>query len=316
MARPGPSELSVFPLHRAAYSSATSTRYLQAVNRFFVWLSDLGEDPSSLSELDELLCEFIHHLWSSSPSGSPQAALSVRYGLQLRWPQIKKRGLPLSDLAIKGWQRLRPSEPRLPISWPVAVLIACRLAHHGLLRASVGVLLAFECYLRAGELLGLRRCDVVLPGDSGLEDDVLPFVRLRRTKTGAEQSVSVRDPAVIRLLAVLCRHTADDDLLFPFSQRWLRTWFQFCLQQLQLHGDFGLHSLRHGGATRDYMRGAPVEEILFRGRWASTKTTRRYVQCTRARLLDQRLPRVLASAAKAAAKDPFASIFHFLRLRQ
>ena len=40
------------------------------------------------------------------------------------------------------------------------------------------------------------------------------------------------------------------------------------------------HSLRHGGASVDYISlGARrIEEILFRGRWASMQSTRHYIQ--------------------------------------
>ena len=40
------------------------------------------------------------------------------------------------------------------------------------------------------------------------------------------------------------------------------------------------HSLRHGGATADYITQGSrfLEDILFRGRWASVKSTRHYIQ--------------------------------------
>ena len=40
------------------------------------------------------------------------------------------------------------------------------------------------------------------------------------------------------------------------------------------------HSLRHGGASGDFLiwGGNRLEEILFRGRWASVTSTRHYIQ--------------------------------------
>ena len=40
------------------------------------------------------------------------------------------------------------------------------------------------------------------------------------------------------------------------------------------------HSLRHGGASGDFLiwGGSRLEEILFRGRWASVTSTRHYIQ--------------------------------------
>ena len=51
-------------------------------------------------------------------------------------------------------------------------------------------------------------------------------------------------------------------------------------QQPDESGPFVPHSLRHGGATADYItQGSKfLEDILFPGRWASVKSTRHYVQ--------------------------------------
>ena len=67
------------------------------------------------------------------------------------------------------------------------------------------------------------------------------------------------------------------------------------------------HSLRHGGATRLFLLHVPLEDIMMRGRWASSKSARLYVQSSRAMLMSMRAPRVLADAAMALAQDvPFA----------
>ena len=56
---------------------------------------------------------------------------------------------------------------------------------------------------------------------------------------------------------------------------------------------FTPHSLRHGGATRDYMLGVPMADIVVRGRWAQSKTASRYIQQGRALLVKLDLPKKL-----------------------
>ena len=50
------------------------------------------------------------------------------------------------------------------------------------------------------------------------------------------------------------------------------------------------HSLRHGGATHDQLRGIPLDEILRHGRWASAKSARHYIQAGKALLLNTAVP--------------------------
>ena len=63
--------------------------------------------------------------------------------------------------------------------------------------------------------------------------------------------------------------------------------------------------LIHGGATRDYLR------VLWRGRWASTKSARHYIQSGRAVLS----PLMCLSRWRALDKCLRAIFLFFLRLR-
>ena len=50
------------------------------------------------------------------------------------------------------------------------------------------------------------------------------------------------------------------------------------------------HSLRHGGATHDFLLGRGIEHVQFRGRWQSMESSRRYIQTTRALLVQNQVP--------------------------
>lgn len=56
------------------------------------------------------------------------------------------------------------------------------------------------------------------------------------------------------------------------------------------HVNYSPHSLRHGGATEDFLKQVPLEDILFRGRWAASKSATTYVQSGRALLLAASIP--------------------------
>src|SRR6185437_14109276 len=60
-------------------------------------------------------------------------------------------------------------------------------------------------------------------------------------------------------------------------------------------------SLRHGAATALYMAGVDIETILVRGRWASTKSARHYIQLGRSLLLAQKVAPDIRDIGKLVA---------------
>ena len=71
-------------------------------------------------------------------------------------------------------------------------------------RLGFAVLLAFDCYLRIGELLHLRACDIALAGDPRQGTAISKAALfLRHTKTGPNQWVTLGDAAITALLAHL-----------------------------------------------------------------------------------------------------------------
>ena len=113
---------------------------------------------------------------------------------------------------------------------------------------SVGILIGFDCLLRAGELLQLRGADIMM-------NDQLTFatINLPDTKggkcTGITDSVSVTEAALIRLLARFMTKQPGDSIIERVPRA-----FRRCLRQLV----DGLslnnlllkpYSMRRGGAT-------------------------------------------------------------------
>lgn len=286
----------------AAYAPATLKKYNTAVNLFLSSCLALREDPSSASDFDQVLHAFITDLYTSG--GHKSTASDLLYGLLRLLPELKGR-LPLSSLALKGWSRLSPAVSYPPLTWDLVCLISFRLAASRLWALAVGTLLAFDCLLRVSELVGLRVEDVADSGDPRVGTRFSGMaLRLRHTKTGPNQWVIVRSPAVVALVRMLLQDSkaaSGGALLFPVSSDVFRRRFKKACAQLGLSDSYVPHSLRHGGATALFIAGEGIEDIMLRGRWASNKSARRYIQAGPSLLLQQRVPPTSAALASDIA---------------
>jgi integrase len=174
------------------------------------------------------------------------------------------------------------------------------LARQGELGYAVGVLLAFEGYLRIGELCNLLIADVLMPGDdrTGVQIDDVQLL-LRNTKTGPNMWASIKNSLVVTLLKwyLKMRKDAGANRLFNFNNGQFRRMFKKVCALLKLEGNFVPHSLRHGKATHDFLSGVPLDSILILGRWAASKSARIYLQSGRAQLLAGYTPLWVADLA-------------------
>jgi integrase len=164
------------------------------------------------------------------------------------------------------------------------------------------MLVAFDCYLRVGELTRIRLRDVVMPRDSRMGQAYQAMaVCLPKTKTGRNQSVNIQRPEVAEVLCAWVRKLPSsgsdaNPLVFPFSPDCLRRLMRAACERLGLGGSaYVPHSLRHGGATADFFLTGSVEHVQFRGRWKSLESVRTYVQTARALLAALHVPEELNS---------------------
>jgi integrase len=295
-------------LFEQAVKRGTFEKYVSAARRFLFWLAGAGFVPDSIKEMDDVLVEYFHDLYLLRDGRGRADAEATLYAVELFVPRLRRK-LSSARLALRGWRRLRPPTSHPPITYAVAVAVACRMASTGYFELGVATLLAFDAYLRVGELVGLRVDDVADVGDHRLggRHDVMAL-RLAQTKTGPDQFAEVRDPAVCALVRSVVRLRERDDFLFPFSSSFFRYHFRRACDELCLSRAYVPHSLRHGGATRDFMAGVTLEEVLRRGRWASTKSARHYIQSGRALLLTVEIPADVARVARILAADVFTSM--------
>ena len=296
-------------LVQAAYAKSTIKKYNDAVDAFVSWMDAQGEDPESTEEMDEVLAEYFHELYILRGGKCQSKAAATLAGVGMRCPHMKRR-LTTASLALKGWQRLVPSVPYPPLTWDLTVCVGVHMAAKVHLNLGLATLLAFDCYLRVGELVGLRRCDVADTGDSRMGSAYHGMsLRLVHTKTGNNQWVTVRNTDVITMVRCLIRGmpVSSTQRLFPVSASTYRKQFKASCADLGLSPDYVPHSLRHGGATHDHITGVPLEEILRHGRWAAVKSARHYVQSGRALLLATAVPAEVAALARKLSANVLAS---------
>ena len=289
MARRDPQAGSLF-LVDAAYAPSTNKKYLGAVSDFDKWLSSHYNDIYLPEEFDRVLTIYLHHLHKTN-RGKGQASNTV-YGILSLVPHLKPH-LLLAQLSLRGWNKLAPARSYPPLTLELTFTIALNLVIHNQLRAAIATLLAFDCFLRISEFLDLRRCDIADVRDSRVSSTAASMtVRLRKTKTGRNQWVVVRNPIVLHLIRTIIAplRPSSQQLLFPYSTDQYRRLFKDACARLQLSTEYVPHSLRHGGATHCFVQGMPMEDVLTRGRWASSKSARRYIQTGRALLLNMHVP--------------------------
>jgi hypothetical protein len=296
-------------LVQAAYAKATVKKYNKAVDDFVAWMDAQGEDPETTEDMDEVLTEYFHDLFVLRGGKCRSTAAATLAGVGMRCPHMKRR-LTSASLALKGWQRLVPSVPYPPLTWDLAVCVGVHMASRTHLSLGLATVLAFDCYLRVGELVALRRCDVADTGDVRMGSAYHGMsLRLAQTKTGTNQWVTVRNRDVIAMMRCLIKGmpTSSTRRLFPVSASTYRKHFKASCADLGLSPDYVPHSLRHGGATHDHITGVALEEILRHGRWAAVKSARHYVQSGRALLLTTSIPEEVAALARTLSGNVLAS---------
>lgn len=293
---PKSTELAVF-----CYTAATRERYRKAVRGFVQFCLRTGENATTFDDLDDLLYEYIHFLFSSG--GGKSEATNALYGVIMYLPRARHQ-LLASQVALRGWHKHCPADSYPPLTWELSVVIAIALVRQGYFAACVAVVSGFDCLLRIGELTQLRREDVVDSDDARLGSGVDGmWIRIRKAKTGRNQLVSVHRPHVKALVGQLVSVSKPNSLLFSLSTQRFRALFKSTCAALGLRNRYVPHSQRHGGATWYHMHGWSLEDVLLRGRWASVKSARIYINAGRALLMGMDVPPALHQLGLTLSRD-------------
>ena len=321
-ARPSAAQLAarLAQLRNASIEPSTARIYATALQVFLEYCVDNNELCRDAVELDAVLCEYFVFLHESD--GSVSTANNTLYAVKHFLPQCKYL-LPDATQVLRGWNKSSDHMSRPPLTQELTVVLAISMLKAGHLPAAVATLLAFDCYLRIGEFCSLRVRDVALNHQMRFGSAFSGMViGLAKTKTGVNQSVPVKDSVVEVLVEYYLREyrhgSHPSSSLFGLTTHQYRRAFHLACHSLGL-AQFGFtpHSLRHGGATRDFLRERPLEEIILRGRWASSTSVRRYIQSGRmlliavdATALQQTGAALLAQGAGQYLLDLFYAVRH------
>ena len=295
-------------LQQAAHRPKTRAKYVNAVRRFLDYAHLHALPMRNDDDLDIAMDSFFHDLYITNNGKLRSVAQSALSGVRM----LKPGWNPLfgrSRLTLRGWERLVPTVSYPPLTWGLTVCIASILSHGGHFDTAVGLLLAFDCFLRAGELVSIRFCDVADVGDLrfGPRSNTMSL-RIPLAKTGTNQFVTVARSSVKRLLRIVMKGKQGTQFLFPFCTKTLLSRFKASCKLLGLSDSYVVHSLRHGGATHAHLHGVSVEDILLRGRWASTKSARIYIQSGRALLMSMQIPDKAKSLIPILSADVYNAI--------
>jgi integrase len=306
------------PLQDLALAPASTKSYNKSLSSF---LTHARLSPQQLlsapaPSLDRLLAVYIQHSYdTSSPFTYAAHAL---HAIIFHRPDVKAF-MFVSRQCIKGWERVKKTLSYPPLTWEVTVAIACNMAQRGLHGPAVAVLVGFDCYLRVGELTRIRFRDVVLPNDPRMgRAHSAMAVCLPRTKTGKNQSVDLDRQSVCDVLCAWIHRLSPtakggNPYIFAFSPDYLRRALrQSCLELGISHCHYVPHSLRHGGASADFLTNGSIARVQFRGRWKSMESLRTYVQSARALLAAQDVPPALNQLGMQLSDSLPYVMAHFL----
>ena len=296
-------------LIEAALAPTTLAKYKQGVKLFIEWCIENNYDCTTIEQLDNLLSEYFHDLYEQNDGVGKGLAAQTLYGMIKFVPRLYDK-LPTATMSLKGWLKLQTATSYPPLTWDLTVLIACQMARQHKIKFAIASLVAFDCFLRVGELVNIRRADIATTGDVRMGSEYRgTAIRLRKTKTAPNQWVQLQDKNVEVLLLILVSCVSGDQTkLFPFTANQYRSCFKQVCAQLNLSSSYVPHSLRHGGATRWHLLGHSIEDILMRGRWASTKSARRYIQAGRSMLLTVQVPSSLQAKAQVLSQHLLLSL--------
>ena len=298
---------SKWDLVLAGYSKATQLKYFNAAHRFCKWFANQPVSsstyvsfPPSPRVMDNFLSDYLYVLYSQGV-GKAEATCTL-YGICMLYPHLRK-SLPLSRAVLHGYTSLLPSNPHPPMPWTVCTALAMWLAFNKKFPLAVAIILSFDCYLRIGEVLKLVKDDIAFSDDPRLGvvtqlDRV--HINIRAAKTGVLQGVEVRNPHVKQLIRVW-HSSCTGPKLFSFSESTYRKWFSRGCNVLGVT-HYTPHSLRHGGATKDYLDKVDIADITVRGRWRNIKTTTHYIQMGPQLMLLHKVPTHVASIGAIVAE--------------
>ncbi|CAE7232215.1 unnamed protein product [Symbiodinium sp. CCMP2592] len=276
--------LTLWTISKWNYSDAAS--YERAVSAFFLYLRALrGRLPRSMLELDEELAEYINHLYQE---GDPLSLAGWTVsGLKRFHPRCRPH-LLTAQVFLRNWQRVHLPRRTNPMSWLGAKAMASAACQANRPDLALVILLGFAFFLRTMELLAMQVSHVRLFPENGT---IIVAILNSKTSRGLQQSLSLHEPALVKVIAFLLSRARPSRLLYEPSVAVFRREFASLVTFVGLDPALFLpYSLRRGGATQFYQRTQSLGRTMVQGRWKDAQTARIYIDDARATLIQFLLP--------------------------
>ncbi|CAK0910046.1 unnamed protein product, partial [Prorocentrum cordatum] len=263
------------PPREAMVTPLTLQRYRAAVDDVVDFWIQEHRQPQTPAQVDAGVAAFIESRWLSG--GSLFEINNAIAGITHAFPPVRGH-LRDSWRLAKTWQRLEPAGRALPIGPLIAAAFAGAFAAVGQLGAAAVLAAGYDAFLRTGEMTSLVWSDVQL-----YPLRQMAVLQLRNTKsqhqTGAREFVLVRSGVAVALLARAKAQAHKQDLCLGMEPSSFMSTFGRVRELLELQdAKLTLYSWRRGGASADFRSHGSMEQTLLRGRWASARTARWYVQ--------------------------------------
>ena len=148
---------------------------------------------------------------------------------------------------------------------------------------ALAVVVGFFSLLRTGERLQIENKDLIFR-------DNFVVIHLGATKMAVRnegvESTSIPHEKISIMLQAWKSVKAPDALLIDMSSSTFRQWFAKGLQATGLDSGYKPYSLCRGGATQVVLDTQSYSSVCQRGRWASERTCRVYIQDSVAQLME------------------------------
>ena len=300
-------------LFDAALHPSTVQNYSRLLLRFLEWLASRGIASIHLltpGALDLQLCDYFEDNINSVQPSYDNMRMTF-WALLHQFPFLGQRRLLTESFCfIKKWEKVHERKQKVPIPWLVVILVARLAVERGLFLEAIAFLLLGHVWVRISNLCGLTKADVSADLRTLHPSYPVMLLRLRKTKTGPNKSVTVdRDDMAELLKGVILAMGNTEGPLFPFSNGYLNEVLHALLVELHLD-QFGwtLHCFRGGGATEATLMGVPFDQILRRGTWRSSISADIYISTSLALSVFNQIPVHLLQYAKLFEHD-LTSIF-------
>ena len=261
---------------------STLLRYGASFDAFRSFIQRLAiRRTSTIPEyIDFALVEYLEHLWQE---GEGVAVGNYTLAGLLHFVPSLRGELHCARRILKGWHRLELPARAAPLTMDMILAMGGLFVLWDLPFVAYSLLIGFDLFLRTNELAGLRLGMFTMSSDrSSCVLSLLDGTKTSSRKTASSEALVVRDPLVLHLIQRVLKPSRGllaGDFAAGVSPSQFVRYFGKAVSFLKL-GDFNVrpYSIRRGGATQHFRLHGNMADTVVRGRWASAKTARIYIE--------------------------------------